>query len=258
MSISAIPADAAQWFATPLGQYALARETEYFDRVVADLFGYNAFQLGLPEHDLLRANRIPLRCRVAPSAAVGVRADFRDLPIASNCADLMVLPHVLEFSDHPHQILREVTRVLRPEGHVLITCFNPWSLWGARRTFSRRDEYPWHGRFINLPRLKDWMTLLGLEIRGGQMSCYAPPCSQPKWLARFSFMESAGDRWWPIAGGVYFLQGVKRVRGMRVITPKWSDRLVAGEKLVVMPKKVRDEQEPLAARTATEHANGDR
>jgi SAM-dependent methyltransferase len=241
-----------------LGQYALARETEYFDRVVADLFGYNAFQLGLPEHDLLRASRIPLRCRVAHSGAVALRADFRDLPIASNSVDLILLPHVLEFSDHPHQILREVARVLLPEAHVVITCFNPWSLWGAKRVLVRGDDYPWHGRFINLPRLKDWLTLLGLEIDGGQMSCYAPPCGQQKWLDRFGFMEKAGDRWWPIAGGVYFLQAVKRVRGMRLITPKWSDRLVPKENLVAMPKKACDEQEPLAARTAANGTTRDR
>ena len=258
MSNPATQADAAQWFATPLGQYALARETEYFDRVVADLFGYNAFQLGMPEYDLLRANRIPLRCRVAYSGAAGIHADFRDLPVATNCADLILLPHVLEFSEQPHQILREVARVLRPEGQVIITCFNPWSLWGARRIFSHRDDYPWRGRFINLPRMKDWLTLLGLEIRGGKMSCYAPPCRQPKWLARFGFMENAGDRWWPIAGGVYFLQAVKRVRGMRLITPKWSDRLAPTENLVVMPKKVRDEQEPLAARAAVDGVRGDK
>lgn len=248
----------ARWFATPLGQYVLARETEYFDRVVADVFGYYAFQLGMPEHDLLRASRIPLRCRVAPHGAVHIRADFRDLPIASNSADLIVLPHVLEFSEHPHQILREVARVLLPEGHVVVTCFNPWSLWGVKRVLARGGEYPWCGRFINLPRMKDWLTLLGLEIGGGQMSCYSPPCGQQKWLDRFEFMEKAGDRWWPIAGGVYFLEAVKRVRGMRVITPKWSDRLVSGKNLVVLPKKVRDEQEPLAARMAARQVNGDR
>src|SRR5512134_3455420 len=249
-------ADVSEWLSTPLGSYLFEHEQSYFDRAVADIFGYNAFQLGMPELDLLRASRIPLRARVGPGGAVDVRADFRDLPVASNSADLILLPHVLEFSEQPHQILREVARVLRPEGHVLITCFNPWSLWGARRVFSRRDDYPWRGRFINLPRLKDWLTLLDLEIRGGQMGCYAPPCRQPKWLDRFRFMEKAGDRWWPIAGGVYFLQAVKRVRGMRLIMPKWSDRLAPNENLVVMPKKVRDEQEPSAARVAGDGVTG--
>jgi hypothetical protein len=83
------------------------------------------------------------------------------------------------------------------------------------------------------------------------MSCYLPPCSQQKWLDRMGFMEDAGDRWWPFAGGVYFLEAVKRVRGMRLLTPRWRERLVANDNLVAMPKKVRDEQEPLAARVVS-------
>ena len=249
-----VPNAAAEWFATPLGQYLLAREQDYFDQAVADVFGYNAFQLGLPALDFLRASRIALRSRVDPAAPAGLRADFRDLPIASNSADLVVLPHVLEFSDDPHQILREVARVLLPEAQVMIACFNPWSLWGMRRAFGGKTRYPWNGRFINLARLKDWCALLGLEISAGRMSCYAPPCVSDKWLARFAFMEAAGDRWWPIQGGVYFLQAVKRVRGLRLIMPKWSDRLAPKKALAPAPKKVRQPDDAVVARNSV---NGD-
>ncbi len=176
--------DAAEWLAGPLGRYLLAREQAFFDGVVADVFGYNAFQLGMPQVDLLRASRMSMRCRVGRDGAAALRADFRDLPIAGGSADLVLLPHTLEFTDYPHQILREVARVLRPEGHVIIAGFNPWSLWGARRVFGRKQRYPWSGHFINLPRMKDWLALLGLEISGGQMACYVPPCATQKWLDR--------------------------------------------------------------------------
>jgi SAM-dependent methyltransferase len=242
------PRNAAEWFSTPLGQYLLAREQPYFDRIVADIFGYNAFQLGLPQLDLLRANRITSRMRLDRQGPADLRADFRDLPIASNSVDLLVLPHVLEFSDNPHQILREVARVLLPEAQVVIACFNPWSLWGFRRLFHRDGHYPWRGRFINLPRIKDWCALLGLEINAGEMGCYVPPCSTEKWLKRFTFMEAAGDRWWPIAGGVYFLQAVKRVRGLHLIMPKWKDQLAPKKELAPVPKKVRQPEEAVVAR----------
>ena len=241
---------AAQWLATPLGQYLLAQEQSYFDRTVADIFGYNALQLGLPQTDLLRGSRIPFRLRADLSAPAGLRTDFRDLPIASNSIDLVVLPHALEFSDNPHQVLREVARVLRPEAQVVISCFNPWSLWGVRRAFGGKADYPWNGRFINLPRLKDWLTLLELEITGGQMRCYSPPCATGSTLERFAFMDAAGDRWWPIAGGVYFLQAVRRVRGMRLIMPKWSDRLAPKKDFAPAPKKVARPEDALTARNS--------
>ena len=239
----------AEWIKTPLGNYLLEREQTYFDTVVADIFGYNAFQFGMPEVDLLRSSRIPLRCHLGTHGPVDLQTDFRDLPIASNSADLLLLPHVLEFAEHPHQILREAERVLMPEAQVVLSGFNPFSFWGCRRTFHQGEDFPWRGRFITLMRVKDWLALLGFEVIGGQMACYAPPSRQEKWLERFKFMESAGDRWWPIAGGVYFLQAVKRVRGVRLIMPKWSDRLAPAKQLAPSPQKIGDKDEALAARS---------
>ena len=248
MSAEATANGIAEWVETPLGSYLIEREQEYFDRTLADVFGYNAFQLGMPGVDLLRASRIPLRCRVGVGAGVDMRADFRDLPIASSSADLVLLPHVLEFAEHPHQILREVARALLPEAQVILSGFNPFSLWGTRHAF-RRLHYPWRGRFISLMRVKDWLALLGFELVGGQMACYAPPLKQQKWLDRFSFMETAGERWWPIAGGVYFLHAVKRVRGVRLIMPKWSDRPAPAKALAASPQKIGDKEDALTART---------
>ena len=243
---------AAAWLTTPLGHYVLESELNYVDETVADVFGFNALQLGLPGHDFLRASRIPFKCHVAPNGQAGLVARFRDLPIASNSVDLLVLPHVLEYSVNPHQILREVQRILMPEGHAVILCFNPRSLWGVRRAFNRTpDAYPWDGQFIALPRLKDWLALLELEIIAGRMGCYVPPFTQNKWLQRFSFMEAAGDRWWPIAGGVYFLHVVKRVRAMRLILPKWREQAARRTNLAVVPK-TQDNDRSVAARDTTE------
>jgi SAM-dependent methyltransferase len=248
MSNSRALAQLSDWFSTPLGRYLLDAELGYFDHELADVFGFNAIQLGLPEHDFLRANRMPLRYVAGPHGRVGLRADLTALPVQTASADLVVMPHTLEFSSNPHQVLREVSRILMPEGHVVIAGFNPWSLWGLRRMRSRhRQAAPWAGAFINLPRLKDWMALLGFELSGGRMRCYTPPFNSEKWLRRFGFMEAAGDRWWPIAGGVYFLHGIKRVQGMRIITPKWKDAQSKKKALAPVPHKTSPE-DAMAAR----------
>ncbi|MGH8771449.1 MAG: methyltransferase domain-containing protein [Burkholderiales bacterium] len=234
MAILSTPA--GQWFQTPLGQYMLTREQNQFDQMVADVFGFNAIQIGMPEQDFLRASRIPLRCRLGPTAPATLRAEYRHLPIATASADLILLPHVLEFDENPHQILREVERALVPEGHTLICGFNPWSLWGVKKA-RVENEFPWSGSFINLPRLKDWLSLLGFEIEAGKLCCYVPPVNQERWLRRFDFMENAGDRWWPFAGAVYFLQAIKRVPGMRVIIPTWRDRAAPKKKLAAVPQR---------------------
>ncbi|MBK8741061.1 MAG: class I SAM-dependent methyltransferase [Betaproteobacteria bacterium] len=214
----------AGWFDTALGKYLLGREMAYFEAAIADIFGFHALQIGLPAHDFLRGSRIAARHVLDLDEPAHLYADPAYLPFAENSMDLVVLPHLLEFTDNPHAILREAYRVLRPEGQMVLSGFNPFSLWGIKRYFGREQAQPWNGNFVGLYRMKDWLSLLGFEVIGGKLDCYVPPCSAEKWLTRCHFFEAAGDRWWPIGGGVYFLQAVKRMAGLRLITPAWQQR----------------------------------
>ena len=234
------------WLASPQGQYVLQWEQAKYDLLVADIFGFNAVQLGLPQYDFLRANRMPFRLRCddnhtgAAAGLVdrraGMLANPHFLPFASASMDLVILPHILEFHGSPHQILREVERVLVPEGSVIVTGFNPFSLWGARRRFTRAADAPppWRGQYLSVLRLKDWFALLGFEAHAGSFGCYAPPFSQDHWLQRCSFMELAGNRWWPYGGATYIIQAIKRVHGMRLIMPTWRDRMARAKSLATV------------------------
>src|SRR5450755_1434995 len=148
-----------QWLKTPAGEYLLAWEQRHLDLAVADVFGFHALQLGLPELAALRTNRMPHRWlaveappSVAPIADESVDAtppvrpgataptlhcNFDALPFDAASLDLVVLPHSLELARDPHLALREVERVLVPEGRVIIVGFNPASLWGARQKLGR-------------------------------------------------------------------------------------------------------------------------
>lgn len=223
------------WLDTPAGNYVRAWEQARLDSLTADIFGFNAMQVGMPQIHALRANRMPHQwltdTRAPPAAPAGqaggivVVHDFAELPFASQSLDLVVLPHVLEFAREPHQVLREVERVLIPEGQVIVCGFNSASLWGARQAAGRLTGahfLPQDGEFIGLPRLKDWLKLLNMELNRGHFGCYAPPFSTDKWLGRFAFMEKAGDRWWPYFGAVYIVQAIKRIKGMHLVGPALS------------------------------------
>ncbi|MDY7544888.1 class I SAM-dependent methyltransferase [Glaciimonas sp. CA11.2] len=258
------------WLQTPIGQYMLTWEQAHLDAMTADIFGFNAMQIGLPQMDTLRANRMrhkwlsdsePLEswaqnrnesCNNSTSmqaagqdqthdqtqgrmetnqgqSKIVIAHDFADLPFASQSLDLVVLPHVLEFAAEPHQVLREVERVLIPEGQVIICGFNPASLWGIRQSTGRLSGahfLPQNAEFISLLRLKDWLKLLNMEVNRGRFGCYAPPCATAKWLNRFSFMEKAGNRWWPYFGATYIVQAIKRVKGMHLIGPAFSKKAI--------------------------------
>jgi hypothetical protein len=120
----------------------------------------------------------------------------------------------------------------------VVTGFNPYSLWGAKRSLARRAQLPpFGGSYISVPRLKDWFALLGLEPHAGAFGCYAPAVTQEKWLRRFRFLDAAGDRWWPIGGAVYVIQAIKRQVGMRLLTPVWHDRKARAKALMPVAQK---------------------
>ncbi len=213
-----------RWYESDLGKYVLAQELAWFDAVSSDLFGFYDLQMGECEIDVLRANRMTYRFCSSPQEGP-LRGQVEMMPIASQSMDLLALPHVLEFSSHPHQVLREAERVLRPEGRLLISGFNPLSLWGLRRMLSGylscdQPMHPWQGHFIHLARIKDWLALMGFELLDARMACFAPPLDRAGWLKRFRFVEAAGGRAWAWGGGVYLIHAVKRVHGMRIIAPK--------------------------------------
>lgn len=258
--------DWLSWTQSPPGRYLLAWEQSQLDQSVPDIFGYHALQLGLPQINALRENRMPYRGLVLdakssvsapytydlntsqPSADSTeqlhkkdlIWCDFPELPFDTQSVDLLVLPHTLELTQEPHYLLREAERVLLPEGRLIILGFNSLSLWGLQQLFGRTIKRPFLPEVQNLiafSRLKDWLKLLGFELNRGRFGCYRPAFKSQNWLDRCAFMESAGDRWWPILGATYMITAVKRVRSVRLITPKQAkpSKLVPSFTSVITP-----------------------
>jgi SAM-dependent methyltransferase len=228
------------WFKTPPGQYLLHWEQAQLDKAVADVFGYHAMQLGLPEVPGLQANRIPHQWLAVAHVGdtvptTALVTDFAALPFPENSLDLLVMPHSLEFSVDPHATLREVARVLVPEGRVVICGVNPTSLWGWHQRRTRALQrlglgsvglgklyLPDGGDFIGYWRLRDWLRLLSFEVESGNFGCYRPAVRSQAWLQRMAWMDVLGQRYWPILGAAYCVTAVKRIRGKRVLGPAWK------------------------------------
>ncbi len=223
-----------QWYAEGLGRWLLESEQQQLDQILPNLFGYHLIQVGhMVDDDLLHSSRISHRvvvdgdlCRLeAAAGGPGLLGRPDALPLQRDSVDVVVLPHILEFEAHPHEVLREVERVLVAEGHVVILGFNPWSLWGLWRLLRRRHGHPpWYGTFRSVLRLKDWLALLGFDII---MTCnyfYRPPLRHAGFMRRLGFLERLGKRWWPFLGGAYVMVAKKRVVTLTPIKPRWRPR----------------------------------
>lgn len=243
----------ASWQQTVSEAYVGDCEQVFYDEKVADLFGFNALQVG-GALNYLHQSRVAYRF-IATSVNSKYQHDIQYqlvceddfLPFPEMSIDVLLLPRRLEFSPRPHQTLREAFRVLVPDGYVLITGFNPLSLWGLKglikRLLTRQSllHYPWHGRLIRLARLKDWMSVLGFEIQACGFLAHAPPVNSPKWLVRFKWLERLTAKYLSALGGMYYIVAKKRVVGLTPIKPKWQAQkltsVLAGQKNKNMPSQ---------------------
>jgi SAM-dependent methyltransferase len=227
-----------RWLARSPGAALAELERECLERLLSDLFGYYLVQIGCAglQAGPLQASRIRQQFIVTAQTLDGVlcpriQADPARLPIAGDSVDVALLPHTLDFSAEPMQVLREVERILIPQGRVILVGFNPWSFWGVwRGLFTRRRSVPWCGHFVSPPRVQDWLSVLGFDIEVLENLMFRPPLRQTGLLDRLQFLETAGRRFWPLLSAVYVIQAVKRVSTLTPIAPRWKlrERIIAG------------------------------
>ncbi len=225
-----LAADLLSWFAAPPGSLVAAVERELMGRYLPDLFGYHLVELGCHHGEGLTASsrvshqvRVDLGHRLNPAAHLHCIEDA--LPLAPNSIDVLLVPHVLEFTLDAHRVLREAERVLIGEGHLVILGFNPWSLFGLRSLLTRwQGRAPWHGHFLSVARIKDWLKLLGFDVLHVARGAYRPPLRSPRVNTRLEFMERLGAYAWPGLGSVYIIVARKRVEGLTPLKASWRQR----------------------------------
>lgn len=223
------------WFSQPTGTRLLHAERDLLQQLVQGVFGYTLVQLQDYGHGLDIYAECPFKQRILidEGAAGGLKPSLRgrseQLPLAPDSTDLVVLPHSLDFATDPHGVLREVERVLIPEGRVVILGFNPISLWGLwRLVYQWRGDVPWCGHFLSYPRLHDWLGLLGFDVEYTEVCAHGPPLGSLSWAPYHDLLGRGGRRFWPMLAGVYAVRAVKRVSTVRPIKPHWRSFRVMG------------------------------
>lgn len=237
------------WLETGTGTALLREESRQVAGAFENIFGDQFLQIGAWGDPALFRRYARTRRYAVVAAKPGLGVDFvsvpEDLAVATDSIDAVFLPHLIETTEDPHAVLREVDRILRPDGHVVIAGFNPWGWWGARHYLSRR-RFPAGGqRMVSERRLRDWLHLLDYHVQPPRFHHVAAPLyrrSLPVEMAvempverpieapaREADLDGGHWHWHPLAS-CYLLMARKEVFTVTRIRPVFSRRrqLVGG------------------------------
>ena len=227
---SQIPTD---WLQSALGAALLKQEVRLVEEALDGIFGEQCLQLGVwgEQRAFARFTRTQ-HCAVLAESTHGspcMVGEFHRLPIESDSIDAVLLPHTLDFSDRPHELLREVDRVLRRDGRIIVLGFKPGGLWGLRRLIPGAGMPPGADHLISDRHLKDWLKLLDMRILGVTRYFFRWPLPGNK-AGGSNRWERRGRAWWPELAACYMLSAQKRVSPLTPVRPLWrrKPKVVAG------------------------------
>jgi SAM-dependent methyltransferase len=195
---------------------------EELQQRLEQMFGYHMVVLGveggLPIEDMTRVQQVICSSPVverASSIQHHVIADDEELPFETDSVDVVVALHALDLSAQPHQVLREIHRVLTPHGHLLLVGLNPRSMLGGwRRIHGIFHRSRWRDlAFLSAGKIEDWLTLLDFNTESPRHKLPLPSLGEGRMARWIQRLDQRLVSWNTPLGSVYLIQANKMVRG---------------------------------------------
>ncbi len=247
----------SNWYQTLSGEMALDQLDEQCADLMSEIFGYHAVETGFlsGKHDFLQFSRIAAGVSIVNKTGdlsadpksddeiqSAIISSSEQLPIATDNVDLVIASHVLEASKDPHQVLREIDRVLVPEGHCILIGFNPFAASRmapqiskfVRGGLKRNKMANAHYKLRSAHRVRDWFSLLGFEVLDVHYMGFRPNIKNPKLFDKFRWLDKAGEYMGPALGKLYMFHVKKQVIAMRPYKKVWkAPAVLSGGKVVI-------------------------
>lgn len=211
----------SSWSELNNGVHLQAQTQHRVDNAISHCFGYHLLKLGQLSTQL-KTQKSPIRHQINCAEMghnIDIQSDLHNLPFQDSTIDLCVLVHELDFSSDPHQLLREIDRVLTLDGTLIISGYNPYSIFGFKSLVTPDNAKT--ARLFSPNRVVDWLHLLGFEIRQKQHFDYIS--TKPKGPLS-SLVENIGQRYLSYFCSVYFIVAKKQCTPMTPIKPSFDFR----------------------------------
>ena len=207
-----------RFYASPLGEAVRRMASRRLGALWPEASGLDVLGIGYPTPYLERfragARRVTAMMPSEqgaehwPARAPGltVLADETRLPFIDAVFDRVLLVHALEECEAVRPLLREIWRVMAPEGRMVVIAANRWSLW------AQSDATPFgHGRPYSRAQLAALLADSMFEPVTSARALYAPPMRWTPLVRAADAFERVGEVVWPAQGGLVLMEAVKRL-----------------------------------------------
>lgn len=139
-------------------------------------------------------------------ANLSVLAEEAELPIETNSVDRVLLIHSLEYGELPHSNLKEIYRILKSNGRLLVIVPNRRGLW------SRAEWSPFgHGTPYSGDQLRMALRENLFVLERSSMALFAPPVRFNMVQKSFGTFDLVLSLILPAIGGVHVVEVSKQV-----------------------------------------------
>ena len=228
-----------RWLQSGEGDFLLKAERRQLEQELHYIFGYHACQMTIaPGAGLLDTSQVSHINLLNPSVALTrvvdeatcsdcdspVITDPFHWPVSPGSLDLVLLHHVVEFSERPHRLLSEAARTIIPGGKLLVIGFNPKSLVNCWRWVSPKHRQLFQdSHLISSGRMRDWLTLLGFNVEKINYGAYMHPLDRHSRGLTRELVEQRCRQWNLPTGGFYMVVATRETPGMTPIRPAWPE-----------------------------------
>lgn len=211
-----------QWFTSPLGQRILDAEQKQLNQFLPKIYGYHLMQLSvLKDYKLSEQSPVThhFSLGIQQNESSGALAEYEKLPIDADSIDAAILHHVLEYSTHPHQLLRETARTIIPNGFIVVVGFNPLSFLNFKKQVARVCLRGLHWRYRSLQRGRviDWLRILDFEPVYIKQGDFGLPFNR----GRRQWVERMGEKFFSRCGNFYIIVARKSITPMTIVRKPW-------------------------------------
>jgi SAM-dependent methyltransferase len=204
-----------RFYASPLGEAAQRAAARRLAALWPHADGLDVLALGYGSPYLDRYRAGARRTVAMMPAAQGAEpwgpglsalADDARLPFMDAVFDRVLIVHAIEETPAPNALLREIWRVMAPEGRLVVIAANRWSLW------AQSDATPFgYGRPYSRTQLATLLSDSMFQPVVSARALYAPPSTWTPFVRAADAFERVGEIMWPAQGGLVLMEAVKRL-----------------------------------------------